>query len=229
MDDRTRALIRRAWPRQALFTLAVVALLFAAAGSLRYWQGWLFLATFIGSSVALGAYFVKHDPALIERRMSGGPTAEQEPAQKIIVGLLMLGLFLMIFVPALDYRWHWSTVPAWLAILADVGVVASFVVFFWVMKQNSYAAATVRVEADQPVISTGFYGIVRHPMYSGALILMVCMPLALGSYWSLLLLIPTLPVLAWRLLDEERVLKRDLPGYADYCRQVRYRLIPGVW
>jgi protein-S-isoprenylcysteine O-methyltransferase Ste14 len=98
-----------------------------------------------------------------------------------------------------------------------------------VVKQNSYAAATVRVEAEQPVISTGLYGVVRHPMYSGALLLMVCMPLALGSSGSLLLLLPALPILAWRLLDEERVLTRDLPGYADYCRQVRYRLIPGVW
>jgi protein-S-isoprenylcysteine O-methyltransferase Ste14 len=229
MDDRTRALIRQTWPRQALFTLVLAGLLFAVAGTLRFWQGWLFLAAFIGASVALGAYFVKCDPALIERRMKSGPSAEQEPAQKLIIALLMAGFVLMIVVPALDYRWHWSAVPAWLAILADAGVVASFVVFFVVMKQNSYAAATVRVEADQPVISTGLYGIVRHPMYSGALILMVCMPLALGSSWSLLLLIPMLPLLAWRLLDEERVLVRDLSGYAQYCLQVRYRLVPGVW
>lgn len=229
MDERTRALIRRAWPRQALFTLFLAALLFASAGTLRYWQGWLFLAVFIGSSIALGVYFVRHDPALIERRMRGGPSAEQEPAQKIIIALLMAGLLLMILVPALDRRWHWSTEPAWLALLGNAGIVASFVIFFFVMKQNSYAAATVRVEAEQPVISTGLYGVVRHPMYTGALLLTVCMPLALGSSWSLPLLIPVFPILAWRLLDEERVLKRDLPGYTDYCRQVRYRLIPGVW
>lgn len=229
MDERTRALIRRAWPRQALFTLFLAALLFASAGTLRYWQGRLFLAVFIGSSIALGVYFVRHDPALIERRMRGGPSAEQEPAQKIIIALLMAGLLLMILVPALDRRWHWSTEPAWLALLGNAGIVASFVIFFFVMKQNSYAAATVRVEAEQPVISTGLYGVVRHPMYTGALLLTVCMPLALGSSWSLPLLIPVFPILAWRLLDEERVLKRDLPGYTDYCRQVRYRLIPGVW
>lgn len=229
MDERTRALIRRAWPRQLLFTLIMAAVIFAVAGTLRYWQGWLFLVAFIGSSVALGVYFTKHDPALIERRMRGGPTAEQEPRQKIIIGLLMLLLLLMILLPALDHRWHWSTVPAWLALLGNAGIVASFVLFFFVMKQNSYAAATVRVETEQPVISTGLYGVVRHPMYSGALLLIACMPLALGSSWSLLLLIPALPILAWRLLDEERVLSRDLPGYADYCRKVRYRLIPGVW
>ena len=124
----------------------------------------------------------------------------------------------MILVPGFDRRWHWSDVPAWLAVLAELGIAASFVVFFYVMKQNSYAAATVRVEAGQPVISTGLYGIVRHPMYMGALPLMIAMPLALGSYWALLLALAIVPVLAWRLLDEERVLRRDLPGYADYCR-----------
>lgn len=229
MDERQRALFRRAWPRQAAFTLAYAALLFLAAGTLDYWQGWLFLIAFIGSSLALGFYFVMHDPALIERRMTAGPGAEQEPAQKIIIALIMVGFLLLSILPGLDYRWHWSPVPAWLAILASLGIVASFVIFFWVMKQNSYAAATVRVEAGQPVISTGLYGVVRHPMYSGALLLMICMPPALGSYGSLLLLIPLAAILAWRLLDEEKVLRRDLPGYTEYCRRVRYHLIPYVW
>ena len=229
MDERMRSLIRQAWPRQALFTLLLALLLFAAAGTLRYWQGWLFLVVFIGASVALGIYFAQHDPALLERRMKGGPAAEQEPTQKIIITLLMIGLLLTLVVPALGRRWHWSTVPVWLALLADAGIVASFAVFFVVMKQNSYAATTVRVEAGQPLVSNGLYGVVRHPMYSGALLLMICIPPALGSTWSLLLLILVLPVLAWRLIDEERVLRRDLPGYADYCRRVRYRLIPGVW
>ncbi len=221
--------MRQALPRQAVFTLGLAALMFAAAGTLRYWQGWLFLVTFIGSSVALGLYFARHDPALVERRMQGGVAAEQEPAQKIIIALLMAGLLLLVMVPAFDRRWHWSAVPPWLALLANAAIVASFVIFFFVMKQNSYAAATVRVEAEQPVISTGLYGVARHPMYSGALLLTVCMPLALGSSWSLLLWILVVPVLVWRLTDEERVLRRDLPGYADYCRRVRYRLIPGVW
>ena len=229
MDDRSRALMRRAWPRQALFVLFLAAVMFGAAGTLRYWQAWLFLVAFIGASVALGVYFTKHDPALIERRMQAGPGAEQEPAQKIIIGLLMADFLLMIVLPALDRRWHWSAVPPWLTVLADAGIVASFIVFFFVMRQNSYAAATVRVEAAQPVISTGLYGVVRHPMYTGALLLAVCTPLALGSSWSLLLAIPMMPILAWRLLDEEHVLRRDLPGYPDYCRQVRFRLIPGAW
>ena len=229
MDDRSRALFRRAWPRQALFTLGLAALLFAAAGTLTYWQGWLFLLTFIGSSVALGLYFARHDPALIERRMEGGIGAEKEPTQKIIIALLMAGMLLLIVAPAFDHRWQLSAVPVWLALLANAGIVVSFVIFLFVMKQNSYAAASVRVEAGQPVISTGLYGVVRHPMYSGALLMTICMPLALGSSWSLFLMILVLPTLAWRLLDEERVLIRDLPGYQEYCRKVRYRLVPFVW
>jgi protein-S-isoprenylcysteine O-methyltransferase Ste14 len=135
----------------------------------------------------------------------------------------------MMVVPGLDHRWGWSSVPVWLVLLANAGVILSFAIFFVVMKQNSYAAATIRVEAGQPLVSTGIYGIVRHPMYSGALILMVCMPLALGSYWTLLVLILALPVLVWRILNEENVLTRDLAGYTEYCRKVRYRLIPGIW
>jgi protein-S-isoprenylcysteine O-methyltransferase Ste14 len=229
MDEQLKAQIKRTWPRQIVFTLLLAALLFVPAGTLAYWQAWLFLATFFSSSVALGVYFAKHDPALLERRIKAGPAAEQEPAQKMIIALLIAGFMLVLVVAGLDYRWHGATVPLWLVILSDVGIIASFAVFFIVMKQNSYAASTIRVEAGQPVISTGLYGVVRHPMYSGALLLAVCMPLALGSLWSLLLLIALVPVLAWRLLDEERVLKRDLAGYEAYCARVRYRLIPFVW
>jgi protein-S-isoprenylcysteine O-methyltransferase Ste14 len=228
MDARSAALIRRAWPRQLIFILFLAVLLFAPAGTLHYWQAWLFLAVFVALTVAIGAYFLLSDPALVERRMTVGPKAEQEPTQKIIVGLMLACFLLLIVVPGFDHRWHWSSVPAWLVLLAELGIVASYGIFLVVMKQNSYAASTVRVEKDQPVISTGLYGIIRHPMYAGALTA-ISTPLALGSYWSLLLVIPLLPVLAWRLTDEERVLNRDLPGYADYCRRLRFRLIPGLW
>jgi protein-S-isoprenylcysteine O-methyltransferase Ste14 len=223
------ALERRVWLQTALFLPVFAAMLFAPAGTFRFWQAWLFGAIFVAATTWLGLYFLKHDPALIERRMKVGPAAEQEPAQKIIMAITLGGFLAIMLLPGFDRRWHWSSVPAWLVLLADAGVIASFVVFFVVMKQNSYAAATIRVEADQPVISTGLYGVVRHPMYAGALLLLVCIPLALGSYWTLLILVPLLPVLAWRLLDEERFLLANLPGYTDYCRKVRYRLVPGVW
>ena len=229
MDQRTAALWRQAWPRQLVFLIFMAAVLFVPAGTLDFWQAWLFLAVFAACTVVVGLYFVMHDPALVERRMKVGPVAEQEPRQRLIVSLLLAGLLLMLIVPGFDRRWHWSNVPGWLSILAEIGMVASFVLFFFVMKQNSYAAATVRVEGEQKVISTGLYGVVRHPMYMATLPLMIAIPLTLGSYWTLLLVIPLLPVLAWRLLDEERVLRRDLPGYIDYCARVRYRLIPGIW
>jgi protein-S-isoprenylcysteine O-methyltransferase Ste14 len=220
---------RRAWIQSALGVPILAAALFIPAGTFHYWQGWLFGAVFIAASSALGLYFLKHDPALLKRRMAVGPTAEREPTQKIIVTMLTISFLLMMVVPGLDHRWGWSSVPVWLVLLANAGVILSFAIFFVVMKQNSYAAATIRVEAGQPLVSTGIYGIVRHPMYSGALILMICMPLALGSYWTLLVLILALPVLVWRILNEENVLTRDLAGYTEYCRKVRYRLIPGIW
>ncbi len=196
---------------------------------MRFWQGWLFGFVFVAATSAMSIYFLKHDPKLVERRMHIGPTAEQEPAQKIIMAIILSGFVVLLALPGFDYRWHWSAVPPWLVLAANVGVVLSFGIFFVVLKQNSYAASTIRVEAGQPVVSTGAYAIVRHPLYSGALVLLTFTPLALGSYWTLLVLVPMVPVLAWRLLDEERFLKLNLPGYADYCRSTRFRLIPRIW
>lgn len=229
MDDRTAALLRQAWPRQLVFLVFITALLFAPAGTLDFWQAWLFLAVFVACMVPLGIYFVRTDPALVERRMRAGPAAEQEPVQKVAIGIVCAALLAMLIVPGFDRRWHWSGVPAWLTVIADATIVASFVIFFYVMKQNSFAAATVRVEREQTVVSTGLYGVVRHPMYMGTLPLTTAMPLALGSWWALLPVLAIVPALVWRLVDEERVLRRDLPGYAAYCARVRYRLVPGIW
>jgi len=229
MDDRTAALLRQVWPRQLVFLVFITALLFAPAGTLDFWQAWLFLAVFVACMVPLGIYFVRTDPALVERRMRAGPAAEQEPVQKVAIGIVCAALLAMLIVPGFDRRWHWSGVPAWLTVVADATIVASFVIFFYVMKQNSFAAATVRVEREQTVVSTGLYGVVRHPMYMGTLPLTIAMPLALGSWWALLPVLAIVPALVWRLVDEERVLRRDLPGYAAYCARVRYRLVPGIW
>jgi protein-S-isoprenylcysteine O-methyltransferase Ste14 len=220
---------RKAWIRSALFMPLLALALFVPAGSLRFWQGWLYGFVFVAATTAITIYFLKHDPKLVERRMHAGPAAEEVPAQKIIMTITLVAFVLLLALPGLDYRWHWSAVPAWLVFAANVGVALSFYIFFVVLKQNSYAASTIRVEANQPVVSTGVYAIVRHPLYSGALLLLALTPLALGSYWALLILIPTVPVLIWRLLDEEHFLKQNLPGYTDYCRATRFRLIPGIW
>jgi protein-S-isoprenylcysteine O-methyltransferase Ste14 len=196
---------------------------------LNYWQAWVYGSIFLVTSIGIGIYFLKRDPKVVERRMKAGPTAEHEPAQKIIMTLVLVVFVLLLVVPGFDHRWHWSNVPAWLVIVANVFVVLGLLGTALVVKQNSYAAATITVETGQPVVSTGLYAIVRHPMYSAALVMTAFTPLALGSYWGLLLVIPVIAVLAWRLLDEERVLLRDLPGYADYRNKVTYRLLPGIW
>ncbi len=229
MTTDTSDFTRNALLRSALSVLLVAGLLFAPAGTLAYWQAWLYGFVFIAGTATLSIYFLKHDPELIRRRMNAGPRAETEPVQKIIMILIFSGFLLLMIVPGLDHRWHGSDVPAWLVLAANALVALSFVAFFAVMKQNSYAASTIKVEVGQPVISTGLYGIVRHPMYSGALPLLFFTPPALGSYWGLPVGVAMLLALIWRLLDEERFLKLNLPGYADYCRKVRYRLIPGIW
>lgn len=205
------------------------ALVFGGAGTFDYWQGWLFFAVFEGCSIALGVYFAIRDPKLLERRLSVGPTAEKETSQKIIMTFVMIGFIALLLVPALDRRFDWSSVPASVAIAGNILVALSFVVFFRVFRVNSYGASTIQVFEDQPVVSTGPYALVRHPMYSGAFVLLIGMPLALGSWWGLPVAALFPPVLAWRLLDEERFLAKNLPGYAEYMRKVPYRLAPQVW
>ncbi len=205
------------------------AVIFGFAGTFDYWQGWLFFAMFEACSIALGIYFAIHDPKLVERRLNVGPTAEKETAQKIIMMLALLGFVALIAIPALDRRFGWSPTPATVTVLASIAIAASFVVFFRVMQVNSYSAATIEVFEDQKVISTGPYALVRHPMYSGAVIMLLATPLALGSWWGLVPAVLFLPVLAWRLLDEERYLVKNLPGYAEYMQKVRYHLVPQVW
>lgn len=229
MTDDLAAVGREAWVRSAVGLLVLGLVLFVPAGSLRFWQAWVYGFVFVSGSIAMSVYFLKRDPKLIERRMRAGPAAEQEPTQKIIMTIILIEFLLLLVVPGFDHRWHWSAVPARLVFAANAGIALSFCMFFVVLKQNSFAASTIRVEANQPVISTGVYAIVRHPLYSAALPLLICTPVALGSYWGLLVALAAIPVLAWRLLDEERFLRENLPGYADYCRATRFRLIPGIW
>lgn len=221
--------IRRVWLRQSISLPIFFALLFAPAGTLDYWQAWVYSILFVATTIGIGVYFAKYHPDALARRIDAGPGAEKEPAQKIIMTFVLIGFVLLIVLPGFDHRWHWSDVPVWLVVLANILAVAGLLGTAVVLGQNSYAASTIRVEEGQPVISTGLYGIVRHPMYSAALLLVVFTPLALGSYWSMLLIIPLIGVLAWRLIDEERFLVRNLPGYAAYRERVRYRLIPLLW
>lgn len=219
----------RAWLSLAVLAVIVGALLFGGAGTLRYWQAWLYLTLFVVLSIALTLDLLRRDPALLERRMKGGPTAERRPAQRRIMLGASLGFVALIVVPALDRRFGWSSVPMPVVILGEALFVVGFAFIGRVYRENSYTSATIEVAADQRVVDTGPYAVVRHPMYASALLYLAGTPLALGSYWGLLGLALILPSLVWRLLDEERMLAAELPGYAEYTARVRSRLIPGLW
>ena len=207
----------------------MAALLFLSAGTMDYWQAWVYLVIFVGASWLTTVYLERNDPALLERRMRGGPTAEKEPRQKVIMLGASLGFIALLVVPALDRRFQWSVTPVWLAVGGDILTAVGFYLIFRVYRVNTFTAATIQVTPDQHVVSTGPYAIVRHPMYASASLYVIGTPLALGSYWGLLAAGAMLPFLIWRLLDEERLLARSLSGYTEYQKKVPYRLVPRIW
>lgn len=219
--------------RKAVYGIAKLGfwlgvLLFVPAWSLDFWQAWIFALFFLASSSLVTVYLLKRDPKLIERRLKAGPAAEKERSQKIIQALASVFFIALIAAPGLDRRFHGSTVPPFLVVVADVIVALGFLIVFLVFRENSFASAVIEISPGQSVVSTGPYRLVRHPMYSGALLMILFIPLALGSYRSLLLVPPIYAVILWRLLDEERFLSKNLPGYDEYRRRTRYRLAPGI-
>jgi protein-S-isoprenylcysteine O-methyltransferase Ste14 len=212
-----------------LLILAMGALIFGSAGTFDFWQAWLFLASYFLASVVVSLWLMRNDPALLERRMRGGPFAEGERNQKIIMTFASLGFVALLIVPGLDRRFSWSHMPDAVAILGDVLLLAGWLGILGVFRANTYAAATIQVASGQTVISRGPYGVVRHPMYAASLLMFLGMAISLASWWAVLVVIALLPVLALRLVDEEHVLLRDLRGYADYRRKVPWRLIPYLW
>lgn len=213
-----------------LGVIALGVLLFLPAGTLAYWQAWVFIVVFVASAEATGVYLALKDPVLLERRMNPGFRGEEQSmTQKIIGSLAVLStLFLLVFC-AFDYRFAWSSVPSAISVLGDVLVVLGLLLDLFVLRENSYAGTSVQTFEGQKVISTGLYAHIRHPMYAGNVIMVVGIPLALGSWWGLLVLALIFPVLIWRILDEEKVLEKDLPGYKEYEQKVRYRLVPYLW
>jgi protein-S-isoprenylcysteine O-methyltransferase Ste14 len=204
-------------------------LVFLPAGTFDYWRGWAFIAVFAAATLIPSVYLAATNPAALQRRMQAGPAAETRPLQKAIITFAFLSMGAMIVVSVLDYRFGWSSVPAAVSVVGDVLVGAGLLIAMITTIQNGYAAANVKVESEQTVVSTGVYSLVRHPMYFGNIVMMIGVPLALGSYWALLFVIPGLAVLATRILDEEKLLSLELTGYADYIQRVHYRLVPYVW
>ncbi|WP_077098902.1 methyltransferase family protein [Mycobacterium terramassiliense] len=220
-------------PKMLVFGLVELlvfgSMVFLPAGTFHYWQAWVFLVV-VGISAWIPAvYLLRKNPAALEARMRGGPAAEGRLAQRVIIAGLYVSLAAMVVVSCLDHRFGWSPVPTAVCVLGDVLVAVGLGVVALVIIQNSYASATVQVQADQKVVSSGLYGLVRHPMYTGNVIMMVGIPLALGSYWGLVFVVPGLLVLTSRIRDEEKLLQKELDGYLEYTRKVRYRLVPSMW
>ena len=213
-----------------IFGIAFFAtLLFWPAGTLDYWQAWVFIAVFITATMIPSIYLAVKNPAALRRRMKAGPTAETRPVQRVAIVGTIASVVAVLVLSALDHRFGWSQVPTAVVVVGLVLVAFGLVFAQLVVVQNNYAAATITVEAEQTVVSTGLYGVVRHPMYVGALIMMAGTPLALDSYWGLVAVIPGLAVLALRIVDEENMLRQELDGYREYLEKVHYRLVPYVW
>ena len=214
----------------SLLGLALIALaLFWPAGTFDYWQAWVFFAMFVTLSVIYVVFVGMKNPEVLRRRMNAGPTHESRPIQKVVSSGIVLTFFALLVVSGFDHRFGWSDVPTGLVLLGNVLAAVGLGITMVVVIQNSYAAANITVEADQTVVSTGLYGLVRHPMYLGALVMLVGMPFALGSYWALLVVLLDLLLLATRIVDEEKALTDELAGYREYTEKVHSRLVPHVW
>ena len=212
----------------SLFAVLAAAL-FLPAWTIHFWQAWVCLAIFFLCAAAITLYLNIRDPALLERRVRAGPEAEREKNQKIIQSLARLAFIALFVFPSIDHRFAWSRVPAAVSIAGDVLIGIGFAIVSAVFRANTYTSGIIEVAGGQTVISTGPYAFVRHPMYTGALILLIGIPPALGSWWGLLLLVPMAAAIVWRLLGEEKFLAANLPGYADYLCKVKFRLLPMVW
>ena len=205
---------------------AVGLLLFLPAGTLRYWNAWLFSALLFLPMLMVGILLFLKAPELLEKRLN---TREQEGTQKAVVALSALIFCLGFVLAGLDFRFGWSHMPVWLVAAAAVLQLVSYGLYAEVMRENAYLSRTVEIQENQKVIDTGLYGVVRHPMYLAVTLLFLTIPLVLGSWPCFVLFLCTPALLVLRIRNEEQVLVRGLPGYTEYQQRVRWRLIPFIW
>lgn len=206
--------------------LLTAVLIFLPAGSFSYMNGWLFISLLFVPIFIAGAVMLVKAPTLLEKRLN---VKEKENTQKGVVAASGL-LFIVGFVIAgLDFRFGWSEVPLWVVITASVVLLAAYILYAEVMRENAYLSRTIEVQEGQKVVDTGLYSIVRHPMYAVTVWLFLAIPLVLGSWWSFLCFVPYIAVIAVRINNEEKVLEKELTGYSEYKNKVRYRLFPFIW
>lgn len=212
------------------FTFIIILLglcFFVSAGTILFWEAWLFIGTFFVMLLFNLRYMVKKDPDLLKRRLK---REENRSEQKIIHSVANIILLIIILLPGLDRRWNWSSVPIWLVLVSDVIFGLGYLMLFRVLKENSFASRTVQVEQKvQKVIKTGPYSYVRHPMYTSIILMFGILPLALGSYWGLIVLPVFILSIVFRTRDEEKMLSEELKGYKDYMQKTKYRIIPYIW
>ena len=221
-----KSLKKRAISLVFLIYLILGLVFFLSAWTIKYWQGWAYILTIAIPMVIFGVYMFKHDPKLLERRLR---TKEKRKEQRLIIKLGILPFLLTFVLPGFDVRFGWSKVPVLTSILGLALVLFGYLLTLYVFKTNSFAARVVDVEKEQKVISTGPYARVRHPMYFALIFFYGATPLALGSYWALILAFLIFPILVFRIKDEEKELLENLAGYREYTQKVKYRFIPGVW
>jgi len=219
-------LVKLVVSRYLMALLAMGVLFFVPAGTLDYWQAWVYLIILFLPMLFLILYLLKNNPALLARRMK---TRETEVQQSLIIKLSFIPFLVAFILPGFDHRLGWSSITPFWVILADALVLAGYGIVIWVFRENQYASRVVEVSDSQSVISSGPYHHVRHPMYVGILLIYILSPLALGSLWAVIPAVFILPVIIFRILNEEKVLARDLSGYTAYMQQTRYRLMPGIW
>lgn len=220
---------RQAWSALAKFVGFLLLCIFVSAGTVRYVAGWVYAALFTACVAWITWYLQRHDPALLRRRMAAGPGAEKERTQRTIQSIASVAFAGLFVVAGLDHRYAWSAVPNWVAAVGDVLLVLGLAMVFLTFRENSFTSGIVEVAPEQRVVDTGPYARVRHPMYAGALLFLLGTPLALESWWALVPFALLTAAIVVRLVAEERLLARTLPGYDRYLTRVKYRLAPGIW
>ena len=206
--------------------LFMAVLVFWPAGSLRFWNGWLLIGLLFGPMLILGVVLFTKAPKLLEKRLSAKEKMADQQGVVAVSGLMFLGGFV---VAGLDHRYGWSTMPDWVVTLAAAVFLISYVLYAEVMRENAYLSRTIEVQEGQKVIDTGLYSVVRHPMYMVTLWLFLAIPLILGSWYALIQFIVYPAVIAVRIRGEEKLLEEELPGYKEYKKKVKYRMIPFIW